>query len=265
MEKRNYYTYREILFGLRVEYQKNQKLLEELKKMVEVLSSKEYDFTLRIKQGYKYYPNDDFPALLLRVTKKQGKLEKAITDIENKVSFDYARWRKSNAEFVYKEEDRYPGFYAHNYMNGTKYFHPSVIINDEKGFHEIYKEIQKSKLFQLPESTIVINNFQDMDIQGHKISLNTLEELKISDADISITYRADDDKVHLKQNYRHNYIYLDALLNTQVPSYLIPEEYINIIERNLRPDFINKHLDEYEFDKEDTIPLFDKPKVYTKN
>ena len=266
MGRKNYYTYRELLYGLRAEYQRNQKLIEELKKLIEIISTKECDYSLKIKQGNSFYQVSDYPSLLLRVTKKQNSIKKIINKLEKEIIFnDNVRWRKRNADFIYREDVPYPGFVAHNSLNGTKYYHPSIIINDEKGFHEIYKEVQKSKLFQLPESTIVLNNFQNINICGDKVELATSESLNYDVPKTKIVYKADDDQVHLKQDFRHDFLTIESLLNTEIPCYAIPVGYLEILERNVNNSSYLMSLDEQEFNKEDILPLFDKPKVYTKN
>lgn len=258
MVAKNYYKFQELIYSLRDEYLKNQKLINELKKLIEIESKGEITSSLFLKQQLNYYKIEDYPTLLLRVRRRQKFIKKSLIQLENDFpNCSLSRYRKNNAEFMVKKEKGQYAFYAHNDLNGTRYYNPNVFIRNEKEFGELYKELQHSKLFNLNQETIQLNPFQDVSFNGHSIALNTSDGLDQS-SDICIRYNASDDKVYLTQDRIHSIYHIDNLFDTQVPSYLIPDGYLELIENHpTNATYLYSSSDDF-YNKEDIIPFFEK-------
>ena len=266
MEKKNFYTYQQLIHGLRDEYQKNQKLIEELKKLIEIESRYQTTSSLVLKQQPSSYHLDDYPTLLLRVSKRQREIKKKLIKLHDGFLGESPTIRRNNnSDFILKKDRGEYQFFSHNDLEGALYFHPNIFIRNQKEFSDLYRELQQTKLYNAKNSTILLNNFQDISLNGEGISLNTTERLKVYDPNVRITYSAEDDQVHLSQDTIHKYIFIDNLLDTEIPSYSIPDEYLRILEANPTKLIYIDSFRIQDYEKEDIIPLFEKSKEFKKS
>lgn len=82
MEKKDYYTLKEIILGLRGEYLNHQQKLYNLKQFCDIDKGKAVDFNFRIHQS-----EQKNPTLLCEYIPKQNKIEKLITNFSKKSGF----------------------------------------------------------------------------------------------------------------------------------------------------------------------------------
>lgn len=112
MEKKDYYTLKEIILGLNDEYLKYQQKLQELKQFCEMDKKRAIDFNFRIFQ-----PPQEMPTLVCDYDPKQNRLQQLITDISKKTGhFIYGKYL---SHLVIDNNQYY--FLSNNYPVHIKY------------------------------------------------------------------------------------------------------------------------------------------------
>jgi len=107
MQKKYYYTLKEIILGLRKEYLTHQQKLQALKNCCDIDAKKVVDYDFRL-----YQPSQLKPKLLCEYTPKQNKVQKALTDIRKKRGFyiygQHTSGLVTDNNWYYFKDPKYP-------------------------------------------------------------------------------------------------------------------------------------------------------------
>ncbi len=253
------YTFSEIVFGLREEYQKNQKLLEELKKYIIVEGKDNNDYVLKTKLLKK------IKLINLEINNKQSKLMKIIEYI----LFEYLDIiRENNYEPCYitkKDDNKYTFIKDNTVISNKKY---NIEITDNKTFTDIADTILQSKIIN--NSHIELNPFQSIDINSNEICMYGRFDAINSNAFPTIKYNPTSDTIIALLYYNVPITIIEKFFNTTIPKNLIADDYRKIIDNNLENKNIkeiktnnkNSELNIYETNKGIVLTKKRKIKLY---
>lgn len=228
-DNREYYTFAEIITGLRKDYKVNQELLEKLHKYIEIVSKFDTKSNLKLFLRNNSSTEVDFPRLFLRVSKNQSSISMLFRDVMNKCTFDEVRWMIDNASFYLIEDNDRLYFKQNNYLKLEGIFKPEVLIGNQVEFASIYAELKSTKLFTLPSLYIEINPYQLLFVCGDSIYLSNSNE---RGKEIEIKYIAKDDSISVSSSISYSNHFIEKLLETKIPKYEFPNEYISLLDGN---------------------------------
>ncbi len=157
MQKKDYYTLKEIILGLRNEYLIHQQKLQELKQFCE-MDKRAVDFYFRVFQ-----PKGKRPILLCEYVPKQNNIQKFITDISKKTGY-YIYGRQTsrlvtdhNQYYFLSGKTEYPIHIKYDYGMDTKFTNQAnCILNSEfsNNIQSQYIEDNRSDI----NATLAINS-----------------------------------------------------------------------------------------------------------
>lgn len=148
MEKKNYYTLKEIILGLSDEYQIHQHELQKLKELCTADEKKVLDFYFRI-----YQPEYKNPILLCEYNPKQNSFQKFVTDFSKRIGYyiygrNTARLVTDNNEYYFLCGFReYPIHVKYDYGIGEEFYQQATrILNSNFSNNMRSKYIEKNEL-----------------------------------------------------------------------------------------------------------------------
>lgn len=228
MNKIDTYSFSEILFGLRSEYQKNQKLLDELAKYVEVDYKNMDRFTLTGDSGI--YSKG---IIRLDVYKKQSRLMNFI----NYIAFEYLNKSVGETYTIAKRKEGETdySFDVDNYRIITPAApNYKVQITDHKAFNELADEIYHTTIMQLGEISEKLNPFQRLDITPGTVALNgNLNCLDRNDFP-GVSYEPTNDTIISYPYCKTGNFLTKEFLDTRIPKDCLPQELRDIIDQNIK-------------------------------
>ncbi len=231
---KEFYTYAEILMVLRKHYQDAKSKLDEMREMI-LINSKQPCFAkleLQLPTEPLIVDKESIqgPYVKLHITrsyrgnigtfsryslKKMGILNGAVAYFSDNVSY------KLNEE---------NGNYSFDIM--AKYlpwaYRPFAVVYEDKKeeFRRVYHELQELPLYHLPQQSIDINAYQSLWIEGNGVRLSNG-----NDNHVSLDYQMDDDKMHVNVNKKQNFYFIQELLNTKIPRYMLSKELVELIDK----------------------------------
>ena len=252
---KEYYTFGEIMYVLRGEYQNSQVLLDKMKENIVVLTAEEYstDLILRLKDDYD---RDYGPFLLFRVSKDiNSSIGVRVRDVLNRINHDTYRFNLDNAAFELIDEKTSFSFKP---INNSSRFNPQVFIKEAslKDFRKTYEELKKTTLYSLPVFYDEINPFQSLFIWGDSITLTSEDEFGKG---IKISYRAKKDKIHIDSSKKYSTCFIEELLLTKIPGYVLPDEYIKLFNEK-KDEFDMAFVEDIIGKRKETLSIKDEPK-----
>ena len=253
------YTFSEIVFGLREEYQKNQKLLEELKKYIIVEGKNNDDYVLKTEILRK------IKLISLEINNKQSKLMKIIEYL----SFKYLGIINDNYYepcYITKKDDNKYTFIKDNTVISNKNY--NIEITDNNAFNDTADKILQSKIIN--NSHIELNPFQRIDINSNEISMYGRFDAINSKAFPTIKYNPNSDTIIALLYDNIPITIIEEFFNTKIPKNLIADDYRKIIDNNLENKNIkeinttdkNSELNIYETNKGIVLTKKRKIKLY---
>ncbi len=246
------YKFSEVLFGLREEYLENQRMLEHLEDYIQIIGDDYTDYAFSLGQSIRGYN-----IIRLDIMKKQSELSRMLEYISFEV---FSRMPYSEPFQMVKEGEDGQYFKVDDYISFIPKTHYDVEITDKKAFKEITDEISSGRLFKQKPVSITINPFQSMDIDLHRLSLWTSGEVINSNSFGVISYEPETDTIQARPNLKRGYHYTLDMLDTEIPAYMIPEGFREIIDdniekynipRNVRLDSEVNRREELDITKED--------------
>lgn len=232
MEKTNkeYYTFAEIITGLREGYKKSQHLLNRLHQYIEIVSRFDNNSNLSLCLGNDSSLEFAQAKILLQVSKNPSSIGNLLRNAMNNYTFNEVRWLIDNASFTLVEEADSLNFNQNNHLKLQDIYKPNVHINNKDEFTSIYTELKSTELFALPSLYIEINPYQSLYVWGDSIYLSRADEK--GKEKIDIQYVAKDDNIIVKSNTRYSNYFIERLLETKIPKYEFPCTYLSLLESN---------------------------------
>ena len=223
----DFYRFSEIVFGLRNEYIKNQKLLEELKQYISVNGENIDKVIISADIDLK-----GWHMIKLDILKKQSKILKILDYYAYEIfgilsqGEPYLKLNKVNNEFEFGIDDYYKLLAQKSNYN--------VEITDKKAFEEIAEEILNSEFMKLQEVYKQLNPFQSISIEPHEIYMygdfGDINSHKFS----SLTYMPTTDTIAAIPDCKHGIHLIRKFFDTEIPKYIIPKAYQKIIDKNIQ-------------------------------
>ena len=238
---RDYYTYGEIVLALRKYFQETQKKLNEMKEKV-IVESKEpcdYNLTLQLEHDRLVLSNGEVfqgPDIYLDASKNyQANIGTYSRYYLNKINGSSKNYFKDNVRYKMTETDnKYLFDYIVKYYPGI--FKPKAYIPDssQEEFGKFYHELKELPLYNTRQNIIDINPYQRLWFTGDGVNITNSHY----NNPIYINYVAKDDKIHVETKKRQDGFFLERLLNTQIPMYMLSYDLVALLEGNYVP--INK-------------------------
>ncbi len=225
---KNTYLFSEIIIGLRDEYLKNQKLLNELDKYIKISDDKMCKYIFCKTSPYSH-SNEIFMFIL----KEQNKLEKILNYIGYRFLSAPCHYT-SPLYLLKKENDMYNFKFVNNTLPKNNKYNIEVI--NKKEVSEIADEINNSLLMQTKCIFEPISKFQSLSITLRGIDLiGNFEDLNIDSS--YIHYNSNKDTIAVCPGVKPGIFLIDKYLKTRIPKEIIPEEYRKIIDDNLEKHY----------------------------
>lgn len=223
MMNKDYYNYYEILFSLRKEYLKNQKIINELLSYIRIIndSYNDYDSNLLFKSNSK----NNIDSLLLIVRKKQSNIEQMLDSLYSYIVYSDPNLKRGNFLYTFHFScNKY--VYLLDYNQDGRYLNAKVEIDNQEEFIKLYK--------QLIENTICKH--------GKTYIVTEEESILLSNNGIHLFHLVEDDyRKSIKSYYNgiedniiiNNTSYLKELMELKINKKYIPNHFINIIDSNM--------------------------------
>lgn len=223
-ENKYYYEFGEILLKLRIEYQNVQKLINELNGLVIVENNPERELELKLnKNSILNEPIDQELDLVVHKNKSFKRIRNLV------IPFDYIKWMKSNAVFKLTKDDNYK-FILDNKHDISNVYNPEIYIKNQEKFNDLSKEIDNSKLYNLPRISFSLNPYQYLSIDGEKLSLK--DNRLNSKNRVDIIYDAKEDFININSTKKNRYMFIEELFGTKIPKDSLPHDYISVLGDN---------------------------------
>lgn len=224
MERKDYYTLREIILGLHDEYVNNQQQLQKLKLFCEMDKKRVEDFNFRV-----FRPENMKPLLLCDFEPKQNKMQKIVAEI-NKRTGHYS-YPNETASLV-KDNDKY----HFSYKNGE---FPVCIKNDygfERAFSYVADSIIDSEFSNGIDSKYITSNLSGLNAALTIDSSSIVLYVKDNSGSIPtsvLSYDAPSDRVdYYLLGERPTKEQFEMAMNVKIPSDELNEYHIRSIENN---------------------------------
>lgn len=237
MEKK-YYTFYEIVYGLRGEYLKNQELINELESLIDI-NRNDASSRILLSQSDELLSSDAQIRLLLYKRQKSiiKRLDRLYSNILDDNKCAYLSVEKSKDGGYELLPSRY-SLDKSGLLNNTMLF-----IRNKNTFNDISEKLYNSKLMQLPCQFIDINDWQRLVIDGKAIELLTLSKSKGESPKLLgpiyssiLDYVPRNDVINVDIVSDASSYRTQKLLETEIPEYKLPQEYKEIIESNIMPN-----------------------------
>ena len=230
---REYYTYGEIVLALRKYYQEMQKKLNEMKEKI-VVETKEpstYELELQLESEPIELSNGDViqgPYIKLHISKN---FLANLSAYSYKISRNMTQYFKNNVCYKMIENDGKCSFdYIEKYYPWAYKAHAYVPDELQADFVKIYQEFKEIPLYNTKQAIIDINPFQSLWFTGNELYLHN----DFRKHSIYLGYETKDDKIHIEAKEKQHFFFLEDLLETQIPLYLIPNDLRELIKSNYR-------------------------------
>ena len=250
-KKDDFFTFAEVLTGLKDELIKNRDRLLKLNDLTKVETNDDVTSYYRLicsdassEARYGYRREDDKVHLKFYVNKKPNTLPVLYRKIRYRAGdpnllMDNASYKlvKDNNGFNFELIDR---------LNfGDSIYHPNISILDYEEFSKIYDDIANSKLFHLPSISIDVNFFQTLAVCSTEIELynHDLKHNRYS----GIYYNAENNKFFADTiGNMNSCIQIEDLLDTKIPKKILPEEYVEALDQNKdKTAFVSLDINSY--------------------
>ena len=215
---KDYYTFKEVVFGLRYAYIENQKMLDQLKTYIKI-NGENVDKS-------KIYVDDikRVNRITLNIIKKQSDISRILR---------YAFWQFGFAPYnnsIYTlHNENYKLEFEEEFPNNR--FSPKLEITNIKEFEELANEIINSKFMTLPSVFRRINDIQGLSLSTYNIYLTgDISNIK---SYYCLEYNPMDDTIINDQYNKNGNDLITIALHTRIPKDLIPESYREIIDANI--------------------------------
>ncbi len=218
--KKDYYRVADIIMAFRSYYLEAQELLVKMQELTNI-NSKYARLFIKLKS------RENKPRIRLIASRtNQSSMKIMLHMLQNKDDYSFSPIRNDNALFDLDEKGQFTLF---NPFDMEYFYNPEVTIDEEDKdlFQKLYEELKKTTLFALPELYRKINPYQSILLSGNEISLDNVSE---NHEGISIIYTIEDDRIHVISNIGYSTRFIEELMETKIPRYLLPNEYLNILD-----------------------------------
>ncbi len=223
---KDFYTYTEIVTGLRAEMGIGKKWMEDLNKHIVFVTEDDIESQLYLKPKVCGILEEK-QEIVLDVSKKPSTISELYCSIRDQSKG--VRSPKYNATYKLTDNGEEVGFaLADTPGYNCVPYNPGVAITDYNLFVKEYQELIHSKYYDFPAAVIAINPFQSLMFRGNSITLYN----GISGNSGTVSYNLSSDTLITMPLSGKPKFYLLALLSTQIPRYQIPEEYLEVLDSN---------------------------------
>lgn len=240
-DKKEIYTYKQILLCIRDEIIKNRILLKELSDLIVIeKNAGSHCFCNYLKNEEDVYK---IKLTIEEIKKRQSFLELLFNKL-TKYKFVKEKTSKIQSYFMIDDNGEYKFKLSYSDELEKNYFGSIKIVDKEK-FNSIINELYSSKLAKITCKTLRLNNNLHVDIS---------ERLEIFDDKNSVSYFEENDSLNVDLYNKSLY----KMLNTEIDSSLLSDEVIDLINCSSYKDYDieiekskSEHNSYYEFDEID--------------
>ena len=227
----NFYTVGEIISKLRPLYIDMQKNLNELMQYIRIDTKDKYNANLKLEMKYEKNMFFDNPMafLLLTVERNPNNIDTIIRDRIYLNGGNLENLYRNNATYHITFENDKIDIKKENKYDSEKAFNPKIYVNNNEAIKKVIDKIKENELYKISRTGISLNLFQSLCIAPSYINLLSVDD---KDNSISIGYQGNKDTIEVTANYNYSPFIIDELIDTKVPKYELPNEYIEILDNS---------------------------------
>ena len=221
MKNKDYYSYYEIIFSLRKEYLKNQKIINKLLSYIRITSDSlnEYDSNLVFKNNTR----DNSDHLLLIIKKRQSCIKNILESLYSSLVYGDEELKPGFFSFTFRQSEGYVYLLDDN-QDGS-YLNAKVEITNQKDFIETYNELIKNEICK--SRTYLILKDEIIRLSNNGIHLYHVENDDYKNS-VKLDYNGLEDIINI-----NNTSYLKYLMELKISKSIIPTYFENIIDNNM--------------------------------
>lgn len=248
MEKRDYYTFEELFFGLKDYFSEGNNILHQLHDLIDINSDVPYKTHIYIDQKtatnfmgdtIKYNDNYDYTGTIyLRVYKSGFSPAKAIRQHQTMfLEKKDPRYSIDNADFIIKVENgeiSFPRRYKHNI---PKTYRPVLKVKDTKKFVELYQRLLDEGYLTYPDIMYFFPDKQDgtsthITLGTNAIGLESVDFIHSNILDRALIFRYNfyDNKIYYRDWRKNTKSTVKDLVHVKIKKENIYKGYIPYIE-----------------------------------
>ena len=229
----DYFTFSEIITGLKDELVQSRKMLKNLKELTKVETTNDVGYCYWLYGNgvdFGSHKYDYSPHLKLYVRKKPTSLPVIYRSIRYRNGDPNLLIDRASYKLI-KEDDNF-NFEIIDKLNlGDFIFHPNISITNYDEFEKIYNNIETSKVFNLPRLVICINPYQTLSIITTNIILNNYDEKRNQCSEIN--FNSIDNRLYIDfKGSIHPDLKIYDLLQTKIPKNILSEGYVELLNQN---------------------------------
>ena len=261
MARREYYTFGEVVHGLRIYYQELQEVFKSMKDKIDInLKNPElYDTKIILDVPSKH--DDDEP------DKEYKEPRLAITNCRHPETlsiFEKIKDYRSYHNLTYPTKYTLQK-YDNKYIFGKEYQEQSdiewrdaekFVIKDQEGFKEDLEKLKNTKWYTLKAGGgfITLSSLFSVDADGIKYSLD-----RDGKGQIYYRYRAETDKVEFHADKKYDALTPLLLIGDRIPRYIFNDELRAAIDQNTCEDYGRTELKDPIRTMDETFDIYDYP------
>ncbi len=222
MKNRDYYNYYEILFSLRKEYLKNQRIINKLLSYIRIINDplNKYDSNLVFKANGR----DDIDSLLLIVKKRQSCISLILDSLYSSLIYNDSYLKPGYFSYTFRLSEEY--IYLLDDSQDGRHLSAKVEITNQKEFIELYRQLIENVICK----------------RGSTYLISGKEIIRLSNNGIHLFYAEEDDyKKCVKLDYdgigdsiiTNNALYLENIMRLMISKNIIHDYFRNIIDSNM--------------------------------
>lgn len=253
MEKRDYYTFEELFFGLKDYFSEGNNILHQLHDLIDINSDVPYKTHIYIDQktatnfmGDTIIYNDNYDytgTIYLRVYKSGFSPAKVIRQHQTMfLEKEDSRYSIDNADFIIKVENgeiSFPRRYKHNI---PKTYRPVLKVKDTKKFVELYQRLLDEGYLTYPDIMYFFPDKQDgtsthITLGTNAIGLESVDFIHSNILDRALIFRYNfyDNKIYYRDWRKNTKSTVKDLVHVKIKKENIYKGYIPYIE-----EYINR-------------------------
>ena len=223
----NYYKLGGLIMAMRDQYQQSQEILRSMESdfIVEPVEKCHVNLQMLMIPKWQSWIHTNHCVWVHVKRDENSSMGTRIRSFMNKHWYNNIRAQVDSSKFELVEEDNN---FSLKDLNNI-FFHPNVSISNPEELKLKLEKLKELQLYSFHNIFEELNHHQSFWVTGHEIRLRSSgENIK----HIDTFYNAEDDKIHIEAHRKYSEILIEDLLNQKIPNYVMPDEYITLIDNN---------------------------------
>lgn len=225
----NYYKLGGLIMAMRDQYQQSQEILRSMESdfIGDLVEKCHVNLEMIMKPEINWsthFYNDH--CVWVRVKRDENSsMGTRIRSFMNKHWYNNIRAQVDSSKFELVEEDNN---FSLKDLNNI-FFHPNVSISNPEELKLKLEKLKKLQLYSFHNIFEELNPHQSFWVNGFEICLSSSGENRKG---VYVSYKAEDDKIHIEAYRNYSDMFIEDLLNQKIPNYIMPDEYNDFFDNN---------------------------------